>query len=89
MEGEDCACAADNNILYGAITDEGKIDYMLGFAQDVASSDTTQCSDSVFGDPTPGVEKYCWCQNWISEEVAAALAAADATNATSTAQIIS
>ena len=27
-----CECGVDNNILYGAITDEGKIDYMLGFA---------------------------------------------------------
>ena len=59
-----CSCPVGNNILYGAITPEGKIDYMLGFAQDLAESETTECSDAVFGDPVPDEEKYCWCQTW-------------------------
>ena len=61
-----CSCPVGNNILYGAITDEGKIDYMLGFAQDIATSDQTDCSDAIFGDPVPDAEKYCWCQVWES-----------------------
>ena len=28
-----CACAIGNNMLFGATTDEGKIDYMLGFSE--------------------------------------------------------
>jgi hypothetical protein len=41
MEGDDCSCDAENNILFGPITPEGKLDYMLGFAEDAAESDTT------------------------------------------------
>lgn len=74
-EGEECHCVKDDhstdaNILYGAITDEGKIDYMLGFAQDLANpSGTTTCSSTTFGDPVPDVDKYCWCQTWESDHV--------------------
>ena len=64
-----CECPVGNNILYGAITPEGKIDYMLGFAQDLAESDKTECSNAVFGDPVPDEEKYCWCQTWEGDEV--------------------
>ena len=64
--GPNCACPVGNNILYGAITDEGKIDYMLGFAQDIATGAVTECSDGTFGDPVPDAEKYCWCQEWES-----------------------
>ena len=64
-----CECPVGNNILYGAITDEGKIDYMLGFAQDIAGSESTKCSNDVFGDPVPDAEKYCWCQQWESNDV--------------------
>ena len=59
-----CECPMGNNILYGAITPEGKIDYMLGFAQDLAESGSTKCSTDVFGDPVPDEDKYCWCQTW-------------------------
>ena len=69
-----CACPVGNNILYGAITDEGKIDYMLGFAQDIATEEHTECSDAVFGDPVPDAEKYCWCQEWESDHTVTAAA---------------
>ena len=69
-----CSCPVGNNILYGAITDEGKIDYMLGFAQDIATSESTECSDNVFGDPVPDADKYCWCQEWESNNTVQAAA---------------
>ena len=69
-----CKCPVGNNILYGAITDEGKIDYMLGFAQDIATEETTECSDKTFGDPVPDAEKYCWCQEWESDKKTSAKA---------------
>ena len=37
---------------------------MLGFAQDIATSASTECSDAIFGDPVPDADKYCWCQEW-------------------------
>merc|ERR1711990_806955 len=68
QDGDVCECPGDNNILYGAITDEGKVDYMLGFAQDISdNSGKTKCSSDVFGDPVPDMDKYCWCQTWDSE----------------------
>ena len=80
-----CQCPVGNNILYGAITDEGKIDYMLGFAQDIATGEKTECSDKVFGDPVPDAEKYCWCQEWDSNSTISIAPANTTTNATSTA----
>ena len=41
---------------------------MLGFAQDIATEETTECSDKTFGDPVPDAEKYCWCQEWESDK---------------------
>ena len=69
-----CSCPVGNNILYGAITAEGKIDYMLGFAQDIATSASTNCSDATFGDPVPDSQKYCWCQTWSSNVTVTAAA---------------
>merc|ERR1711990_1187222 len=75
QDGGECKCEADEhsqdaNILYGAITDEGKIDYMLGFAQELADkSGKTKCSSDYFGDPVPDMDKYCWCQTWESDHV--------------------
>ena len=68
-EGAECECPTGNNILYGTIDDEGKMDYMLGFSENVALADKTTCNNKNFGDPTPGqkTENFCWCQTWAVE----------------------
>ena len=75
-ENGSCECEIGNNIIYGIQTDEGKMDYMLGFSQDLAVKETTECSDTVFGDPTPGSTKSCWCQRWISSSTVSSTSAA-------------
>ena len=80
-EGGDCACAIGNNMLYGATTDEGKVDYMLGFSEQVAVTDVTNCSGATFGEPLKDyTENKCWCQTWE---------ATSAVNSTSNAQVFS
>lgn len=38
-ENELCECPVGNNIIYAVQTPEGKMDYMLGFSQDIATTE--------------------------------------------------
>ena len=93
QDGE-CICDEGDNILYGAATSEGKIDYMIGFAEDVASEDNmtgtngaVPCTTATFGNPILGdQEMYCWCQTWTGET---GTRNHDNTSRTATAQVYS
>jgi hypothetical protein len=59
-EGNNCICSTQ--IFYGEITSGDELNKNAETRTKVAESDgSTACTNQVFGDPTPGIRKACFC----------------------------
>lgn len=63
-----CQCAMGSTIYYGAKTDDDRLDQTQNYFKGEADfSGSTNCKNSIFGDPLPGTSKYCFCDELANE----------------------
>jgi hypothetical protein len=63
-----CECAMGSTIYYGAKNDEDRLDETQAYFKGEADfSGSTNCKNSIFGDPIPGTSKYCFCDELANE----------------------